>query len=233
MERPAFASESRRALAGSGAGCRSACAGVTGATGAPGFLPGPGSELRGRGPGARGSASRRSALQRNGVIGSSDRRAPSVGSASAERNAGTVASGTSIIGAAALPAGSAAGARGATIFGGLGPKTGRTRSAIRAAPPVDRSAGVAGGVRPGSRGSGGVALPAAARAWAPEATEGAAAAPQARSSVLRATGAGGGRTSVKETSGSSGGAGGASRLADASKTSLQWPQRTQPCEMRS
>jgi hypothetical protein len=58
--------------------------------------------------------------------------------------------------------------------------------------------------------------------------------PQARpASCARGTGNGGGRTSVRETSGSSGAGGAARRWADASKTSLHWPQRTHPSEMRN
>ena len=58
--------------------------------------------------------------------------------------------------------------------------------------------------------------------------------PQARAvSAWRTTGAGGGRTSVNDTSGNSGGGAAGSRCAAASKTSLHWPHRTQPSEMRS
>jgi hypothetical protein len=58
--------------------------------------------------------------------------------------------------------------------------------------------------------------------------------PQARpASETRATGAGGGLTSVSDTSGSNDGGADGSKCADASNTSLHWPQRTHPSDMRN
>ena len=58
--------------------------------------------------------------------------------------------------------------------------------------------------------------------------------PQAPSaSGLRAMGAVGARRSVSDTSGSSAAGATGSKWAEASNTSLHWPQRTHPSEMRN
>ena len=52
-------------------------------------------------------------------------------------------------------------------------------------------------------------------------------------SGLRATGAVGARMSVSDTSGRSASGATGSKWAEASNTSLHWPQRTHPSEMRN
>lgn len=63
---------------------------------------------------------------------------------------------------------------------------------------------------------------------------GAAPPPHARSaSLFRAVGAGDGRTSVNDTSGKRAAGATGSKCAEASNTSLHWPHRTHPSEMRN
>ena len=123
---------------------------------------------------------------------------------SIERNAGTAGSGTSRVGATGAPSLAGTGMTGTTVS--LAGSSNPPRS-------ITVGTGGAAGVETGEEAGG----------W-----------PHARpASGGRATGTGGGRTSVKETSGSSAAGAAASRWADASKTSLHWPQRTHPSEMRN
>ncbi len=169
----------------------------------------------------------------NGVTGS---RLSSPGAdpdAPAVRKAGTAGVGTSITrgdGATGDGAGNGE-ANGASAGGGAGDRGERAEGpdgrgaaccAVRVAAPSPVA--VVGG-----------AVYAVASAGAPMGgCVGGGATPHARpTSETRATGAGGGLTSVNDTSGSNEGGADGSKCADASNTSLHWPQRTHPSDMRN
>ena len=147
--------------------------------------------------------------QAKGVTGSRLSSAPDAPTAPAVRNAGTAGVGTSMTG-------KGAGAGDGAVVDADGYNTaseclGAVGCALRsAAPSTDAPAGAVTGVWTGGG------------------------APHARpASVARATGAGGGRISVSDTSGNNDGGADGSKCADASNTSLHWPQRTHPSDMRN
>ncbi len=152
------------------------------------------------------------APQLNGVRGcresSSSKERPALPAA---RNAGTAGSGTASTGS---------GAASTTA------DVARTAGADESAASSENSAPLS----KGEAGAGVAEAVAPAGGW----DRGGGTCPQVRAvSAWRTTGAGGGRTSVNETSGNSGGGAAGSRCAAASKTSLHWPQRTHPSEMRN
>ena len=170
-------------------------------------------------PCAVGLAAGGRARQEKGVAPSRLKGAVEPSPDSAERNAGTAGSGTSRVGAT-----------GAASLAGPGTAVSSAGSSTPSRSIVVWTGGAAGGESGGAatvageiRASRGVETGAEAGGW-----------PHARpASGGRATGTGGGRTSVRDTSGSSAAGAAASKWADASKTSLHWPQRTHPSEMRN
>lgn len=175
--------------------------------------------------------------QEKGVTGSRLSSSPDAPSAPAVRNAGTAGVGTSMTGGddaagngATHGAGGAngAGAGDVAAVGNAGFRSapeylGAVDCTLRsAAPSPEAAAGAAAGAAEAAAG-------AVIDGWA-----GGGGAPQARSaSAARATGAGGGRISVSDTSGNNDGGADGSKCADASNTSLHWPQRTHPSDMRN
>ena len=181
----------------------------------------------------------------NGVTGSRLSSPPDAPRAPAVRNAGTAGVGTSMTGGdsfagngATKEAGDVKGAGNGAAIGTEGCSTGsvclgEVDCALRSAAPSPEAvagptAGAAGAVRAaGSEGA--TAAGALVGGWMAG-----GGAPHARpASVARATGAGGGRTSVSDTSGNRDGGADGSKCADASNTSLHWPQRTHPSDMRN
>ena len=175
--------------------------------------------------------------QANGVTGSRLSSPPDAPRAPAVRNAGTAGVGTSMTGGDDASGNGATHGAGGAKGSGAGDGAAVGDAGFRSAPEclgaVDctlRSAAPSPKATAG--GAAGAAKEAAGAAT--NGGTGGGGTPQARSApVARATGAGGGRTSVSDTSGNNDGGADGNKCADASNTSLHWPQRTHPSDMRN